>query len=103
MFYNSLHIPTVRYIPDCSTVVNLHNNDRIRRLDVIYDQEQVERLAAEQGELTKKLILEKQRAKSQVFAILTEEQKAKASQMVSEFMKRRMDHRRFKASRADEF
>ena len=46
-----------------------------------FDETQVQALATEQGDLMAKLIVEKERVKSQIFAILTDEQKAKAAQM----------------------
>lgn len=46
-----------------------------------FDQAQVEAAAAEQGSLTSQLIVERAKAKAQVFAILTDEQKAKAAEM----------------------
>lgn len=46
-----------------------------------FDETQVQALATEQGDLMAKLIVEKERVKSQVFAILTDEQKTKAAQM----------------------
>lgn len=57
-----------------------------------FDEAKVQALAAEQGNLTAKLIVEKERVKSQVFAILTDEQKAKAAQM-GEQMKDRFKNR----------
>lgn len=53
-----------------------------------YDQSQVEAIAAEQGNLTAKLIVEKGKAKAQVFAILTDEQKTKAEEMRARFGER---------------
>lgn len=46
-----------------------------------FDQASVETAAAEQGAITAKLIVEKEKVKAQVFAILTDEQKAKAAEM----------------------
>ncbi len=43
-----------------------------------FDEEAVSAIAAEQGSLAAKLIVEKESVKSQIFAILTDEQKAKA-------------------------
>ncbi len=59
-----------------------------------FDEAQVTAVANEQGALTAKLIVEKERIRSQVFALLNDEQKAKLSEM-----KARHDERR-KASRA---
>lgn len=43
-----------------------------------FDQSQVEAAAAEQGNLVAKLIVEKEKAKAEIFAILSDEQRAKA-------------------------
>lgn len=53
-----------------------------------FDQAKVEALAAEQGNITAKLIVEKEKAKAQIFAILTDEQKAKAAEMRTKFEER---------------
>ena len=45
----------------------------------------VSQIAAEQGQLSAQLIVEKERVKSQIFAILTDEQKAKAVELEKEF------------------
>lgn len=65
-----------------------------------FDEAQVQALAAEQGSLMAKLVVEKERVKSQVFAILTDEQKAKAAQM-KEQMKERFKDRMKKDSGAE--
>ena len=46
-----------------------------------FDEAQVSEIAKRQGELMSQLIVERERAKSKVFAILTDEQKAKAKEM----------------------
>lgn len=46
-----------------------------------FDEAQVTALANEQADLLAKMIVEKERAKAQVFALLTDEQKAKAAEM----------------------
>ena len=63
------------------------NHEKIRSLgrDGKFDQAQVEAIAAEQGNLTAKLIVEKERIKAQIFALLTDEQKAKAETMRTKF------------------
>ena len=63
-----------------------------------FDEAQVSALATEQGNLTAKMIVEKERVKSQVYAILTDEQKAKAAQMRDEFKQKMQD--RFKDRKA---
>ena len=50
-----------------------------------FDEAAVIAIAAEQGQLTSQLIVEKERTKYQIFAILTEEQKVKAADLEKEF------------------
>lgn len=63
------------------------NRAKLRELgkDGTFDQAQVEAIAAEQSGAMAKLIVEKERTKAQVFAILTDEQKAKAAEMHLKF------------------
>lgn len=63
------------------------NHDKIRSLgtDGKFDQAQIEALAAEQGNLTAKMIVEKEKVKAQIFALLTDDQKAKAAAMHTKF------------------
>ncbi|CAN5345967.1 CpxP family protein [soil metagenome] len=58
-----------------------------------FDETQVKTLADEQGSLSALLIVEKERTKSQIFQILTAEQREKAKQMQKE-MKNKMNERR---------
>lgn len=53
-----------------------------------FDQAQIEAIAADQGSTTAKLIVEKEKVKAQIFAILTDEQKAKAAEMRTKFEER---------------
>ncbi|MFZ1700495.1 MAG: Spy/CpxP family protein refolding chaperone [Pyrinomonadaceae bacterium] len=69
--------------------------------DGTFDQTQVEAAAAEQGAITARLIVEKEKAKAQIFAILTDEQKAKASEMRAKFEERSKNGKRFRGKRAD--
>ena len=64
-----------------------------------FDEAQVQALATEQGNLTAKMIVARERVKSQVFAILTDEQKAKAAQMKADWKQKMHDH--FKGGKAD--
>ena len=50
-----------------------------------FDEAVVSQIAAEQGQLSAQLIVEKERVKSQIFAILTDGQKAKAVELEKEF------------------
>lgn len=60
-----------------------------------FDQAKVEALAAEQGNITAKLIVEKEKTKSQIFALLTDEQKTKAAEMRTKFEERFKDRKPF--------
>ena len=73
------------------------NRSKLRDLgkDGTFDQAQVEALAKEQGDLVAKSIIQKESVKAQVFAILTDEQKAKAAEMRTKFEERGKGHRGF--------
>ena len=65
-----------------------------------FDQAQVQAIAAQQGSLTAQMIVEREKVKSQIFQILTPEQKAKAAeigaqrkQKMQERMQKRMNKR----------
>jgi len=64
-----------------------------------FDQAAVEALAAEQGNTTAKLIVERAKVKAQVFALLTDEQKAKAAEMKQKFGDGMKEHRGFGGKR----
>ena len=57
-----------------------------------FDQAQVQAIAAQQGSLTAQMIVERESIKSQIFQILTPEQKAKAAEMKTQ-RKQRMQER----------
>ena len=58
-----------------------------------FDEAQVQAIAAQQGNLTAQMIVEKEKIKSQMFAVLTDEQKAKAAEMKAQ-MKQRFEQRK---------
>jgi len=66
-----------------------------------FDEAQVTAIANQQAALHSHMIVEKERVKSQIFAILTDEQKAKAAQM-KEQMKERFKNRKNKRQSAEE-
>jgi periplasmic protein CpxP/Spy len=76
-------------------------SEKLRELskDGNFDEAQVEAIAAEQSGAMTKLIVEKERTKAQIFAILTDEQKAKAAEMHQNF-ERKFRSRGAKADRA---
>ncbi|MBK6749652.1 MAG: Spy/CpxP family protein refolding chaperone [Pyrinomonadaceae bacterium] len=73
------------------------NRAKIQTLgtDGTFDQARVEGLAKEQGDLVAKTIVQKASVKAQVFAVLTDEQKAKAAEMRTKFEGRGKDHKGF--------
>lgn len=60
-----------------------------------FDQATVETVANEQAAVMAKLIVEKEKAKAQVFALLTDEQKAKAAEKRAKFGERIKEGRPF--------
>lgn len=60
-----------------------------------FDQAAVEALANDQGTTMAKLIVERERAKAQVFALLTDEQKAKAAELRQKHQERMRDGKGF--------
>ena len=60
-----------------------------------FDQAKVETAAAEQGSIMAKLIVEREKAKAQVFALMTDDQKAKAAAMKSKFEEKAKDGKGF--------
>jgi len=63
--------------------------------DGSFDQAKVEALAAEQSALMGKMIVEKEKTKAQIFAILTDEQKAKAAEFKKNRPERGKGHKGF--------
>ncbi len=58
-----------------------------------FDQAQVQALAAQQGSLSSQMIVERERVKSQIFQILTPEQKAKAAEMKAQRQQKMQERR----------
>lgn len=69
-----------------------HQTAKTLGTDGTYNEAQVTALANSQAELTKQLIIEKEKTKAQLFAILTPEQRQTALQKIEE-MKGRMKNR----------
>jgi Spy/CpxP family protein refolding chaperone len=63
------------------------NHDQIKQLgrDGAYDAERVEPLAAAQADLMRQIILEKEKTKAALFAVLTAEQRSEAAKLMDEF------------------
>ena len=68
------------------------NHEKLNALGGNFDEGQVSAIAKEQGDLTSQLVVARQKVKSQIFAILTDDQKAKAAQLQQE-MKQRFQNR----------
>jgi len=75
------------------------NHEKLDSLGGNFDEGQVTAIAKEQGELMSQLIVDRQKVKSQIFAILTDEQKVKAAQLQQEMKQRFQD--RMKGPRGD--
>ncbi|MEP6946094.1 MAG: Spy/CpxP family protein refolding chaperone [Acidobacteriota bacterium] len=58
-----------------------------------FDEAKVEALANEQSGIMSKMIVEREKAKAQIFALLTDAQKAKAAEMRQKFEDRMKDQR----------
>ena len=69
--------------------------------DGTFDQAKVEAIAADQGGVMAKVIVEREKAKAQVFALLTEAQKAKAAEMRQKFDERMKASQGFEGKRGD--
>ena len=63
--------------------------------DGSFDEAQVTALATEQGNITAQMIVEKEKVKSQISALLTDAQKAKAAEMRTKFQERMKGHKGF--------
>lgn len=64
-----------------------------------FDQSQVQAIANQQGALSAQMIVEKEKVKSQINAILTPEQKAKAAEMKAQFKQKREERKQKRADR----
>ena len=60
------------------------NHEKLASLGGNFDEGQVTAIAKQQGELMSQMIVARQKVKSQIFAILTDDQKAKAAQLQQE-------------------
>ena len=80
------------------------NREKMRTLTAngAFDEAQVTALANERAGLQAKLIVERQRTKSQFFAVLTDEQKAKLADMKAKAGERRKARNAAKAEKVSE-
>lgn len=72
-----------------------HKKIEVLGTDGKFDQAAVEAAANEQAAVTAKLIVEKEKAKAQIFALLTDDQKAKAAEQRAKFGERLKEGRPF--------
>jgi protein CpxP len=72
------------------------NHEQIENLgtDGVFNEAQVDQIAAAQADVTKQLVIEKEKTKAQIFAVLTPEQRTQAAEMKARFKERFKD--RFK-------
>lgn len=77
------------------------NREKLQTLsdDGNFDQAQVQEIANRQGALSAQMIVEKEKTKSQIYAILTPEQKAKAAEMKARFKQKREQRMQKRAER----
>jgi protein CpxP len=71
------------------------NHQKLADLKGIFDEAAIIEIAKNQGDLTAQMILARQRVRSQIFAILTDEQKTKAEELHERMMKRFKDRENF--------
>lgn len=62
-----------------------HQQNQNLGMDGVYNEQKAKELADKQAELAKQLILEKEKTKSQLFAILSPEQRTQAKKMMDDF------------------
>ena len=64
-----------------------------------FDEAQIQAIAAQQGALHAQMIVEKQRTKTAMFAVLTAEQKTKVAELKQTFEQRRTERKAKRAER----
>jgi Spy/CpxP family protein refolding chaperone len=69
----------------------IHKQLSAQGKDGVFNEALVTELAAKQAELTKQMIIEKERTKASLFAVLTPEQREKAEQLKTDFKGRFRD------------
>lgn len=76
-------------------------HEKLAALNGNFDEAQVSAIAREQGALTAELIIARERVKSQIFAILTDDQKAKAAQIQRDMQQRFQNRTKFWGEKRD--
>jgi Spy/CpxP family protein refolding chaperone len=80
-----------RVQPIMESLKNGHETAKTLGTNGTYDEKAVLALANQQAELTKQLIVEKEKTKAQLFAILTPEQRTKAQELMKNFEEKMKD------------
>jgi len=57
----------------------------------VFDEQKSQEVAARQAEIVKKLLVEKEKTKASLFAVLTSEQREQAKEMMNDFVEN-FDH-----------
>jgi protein CpxP len=78
------------------------NREKLAAMNGSFDEAAVSEIAKNQGDLTAQMIVARERVKSQIFAILTDEQKAKATEVRDQMRQRFRDRMRFWAKPGDD-
>jgi Spy/CpxP family protein refolding chaperone len=71
--------------PLTETARQTHEQLKDLGTDGVFNEEQVTQLASRQAETTRRLIVEKERTKASIFAVLTPEQRTKAAELKNKF------------------
>jgi protein CpxP len=77
------------------------NRQKLEAMNGAFDESQVSAIAKDQGDLMAKMIVARQQVKSQVMAILTDDQKAKAAQLHDQMKQRFQDRKKNWGQRTD--
>lgn len=80
------------------------NREQLRKIGEggVFSETQVQAIAEQQGALHAQMIVERERVKSQIFAILTPEQKAKAAELKARFEQKMQERKSKMAERKAE-
>ena len=72
----------------------LHQNQQAQNANIngTFDEAQARAFAGKQAQVMTDLMVERQRTKSQIYAVLTPDQRAKAQQLMQERKQRRQEH-----------
>ena len=80
-----------RFEPLHSKLKETHQECLTAGADGVFDEQKSQEIAARQAEIIKQLLVEKDRTKAALFAVLTPEQRNRAKQMMNDFVEN-FDH-----------